>query len=74
MYNMYNKNLLCFIDCIYFYIEVRDGKYKWVVCDLFCVHVDVTPFIFIYTHIYINIVISSTAMGHWIRAVEFSIK
>ena len=32
-----------------------DGKYKWVVCDLFCVLIDVTPFIFhTHTHTYID--------------------
>ena len=43
-----------------------------MVCDLFCVPVDVTPFLFIYTHIYIKMVISSTTLGYEIGAVEFS--
>ena len=31
-----------------------DGKYKKVVCDLFWVLIDVTPFIFLYTHTHID--------------------
>ena len=32
---------------------MMDGKYKWVVRDLFCVPIDVTPLIF-HTHTYID--------------------
>ena len=41
-----------------------------MVCDLFCMPVDVTPFIFIHTHILM--VISSTVLGYEIEAVEIS--
>ena len=51
--------------------RTKDGKYKWVVCDLFCVPIDVTPFIF-HTHTYILMVISSTVLGYEIETVEFT--
>ena len=41
-----------------------------MVCDLFCVHIDVTPFISIYTHIYMKMVVSSTVLGYEIETVE----
>ena len=65
MCNMYKKFIMFYWLYIFLHTEVRDGICKWVVCDLFCVHVDVTPFIFIYTHLYINMVIASTALGLW---------
>ena len=49
MCNMY-KNL-CLLIVYVLHTKIMDGKCKWMVCDLFSVPIDVTPFIFIYTHI-----------------------
>ena len=52
-----------------FHTKVRDGIYKWLVCDLFCVLVNNTLFI-LHRHIHNRIDISFTALGLWVRAVE----
>ena len=66
---------------IFLCTEVRDGICKWVVCDFFSVHVDVTPFIFIYTHTYYNFTIihytgslnKSNGVSHKIVMIEHAI-
>ena len=49
--------MICIPLClliVYVTYKIMDGKYKWKVYDLFCVPIDVTPFIFSYTHTYID--------------------